>query len=281
MKISTTIRDIQAFFVRNRINPLQAPSDLYLIRTIKTIGRLAAFIGHPESRILDLGCGNGLNTVILSTLLPDAVVVGLDVGIHRDNWKSLGEQHYTPMFVAGDARKLPFHTEEFDMVIMWGLLEHIGEAEDGTISRPSDGQEAENGYVVTLQEIGRVLKPGGVLSVNYLPNAFSYIESLTRFSKLYSHPKKFTRTEISQLLRDTGFVPRRTECVHFVPSLYFSFGERVGRFLNRRVVVLERLDDLVLRTPARFFSQDLEIQCVKSPSEALHVDEGPAKRTLF
>ena len=93
------------------------------------------------SRILDLGCGNG---VPITEALVEAGcrVVGLDSSIgmlaHFRNTLS-----GIPV-VRGDARHCPFLDGGFDAAISWGMMFHL----------PRSGQAA------VLASIARVLKPG-------------------------------------------------------------------------------------------------------------------------
>ena len=58
-------------------------------------------------------------------------------------------------FVLGDMNHLPFNADQFDIVYTGGVLEFFND-----INAP-------------LREIVRVLKPGGVLAINIVPNKFS------------------------------------------------------------------------------------------------------------
>jgi SAM-dependent methyltransferase len=106
-------------------------------------------------RVLDLGCRSGALT---RHFLDGNSVVGLDVDAAAlEKARALGIEP-----VQGDVEEpLPFEDESFDAVVAGELLEHL---------RFPDALVAE---------IGRVLRPGGVL-VGSVPNAFR-VQSRLRF----------------------------------------------------------------------------------------------------
>jgi SAM-dependent methyltransferase len=90
--------------------------------------------------ILDLGCGDGF---FVSRAFPTKMDVGLDIDSRE--LRSAKKRKCYLRLVRGDARRLPFADKSFHTVISNCVLEHI----------PDIGK--------TLQEIRRVLKPGGWL----------------------------------------------------------------------------------------------------------------------
>jgi ubiquinone/menaquinone biosynthesis C-methylase UbiE len=115
----------------------------------------------PGQRVLDLGCGEGRHA-ITAWLAAPVTVVGVDraqqdlhTALRRaaefespddDPRRSLG-------FARADGRRLPFADSSFDRVICAEVLEHVPD------------------YEAVLEEIRRVLKPGGVLAVS-VPRCF-------------------------------------------------------------------------------------------------------------
>ncbi len=82
--------------------------------------RLANYLPTPASRMLDLGCGPGVSTIVLAQAGHANVLVGLDVAP-----RMLAEaQHYTTSahlesrvrYVLADAARLPFADNCLDMV---------------------------------------------------------------------------------------------------------------------------------------------------------------------
>ena len=99
----------------------------------------------PQSgeRILDIACGTGTSSVALART--GATVVGLDFS--PGMLEQARRRHGSVEFVEGDAMKLPFVSDEFDVVtISFGLR---------NVSDPK----------AALDEMYRVLKPGGRLVI--------------------------------------------------------------------------------------------------------------------
>lgn len=93
---------------------------------------------------LDVGCGKGAWTWVISSLLSeDAKVVGID---REPQWiESINPPSSRFIFAVADANALPFEDESFDLVTCQTLLMHV----------------QDHGQV--LAEMARVLKPGGLL----------------------------------------------------------------------------------------------------------------------
>ncbi len=105
----------------------------------RRLRRLRAFGFAPEWRILDYGCGDGINTRLLAGL-GCRRVVSMDYSLR------LLRAGRPPRAVAADGLRMPFADDAFDAVLVDGVLHHL------------DAEAA-------LAEIARVLRPGGVLAV--------------------------------------------------------------------------------------------------------------------
>ncbi len=120
--------------------------------------------------------------------------------LHRQGFKTTIYAFDTPGFVApevqngtvkftqassADPIRLPYPDNSFDAVCSIGVLEHV---------REIGGSERES-----LQEIQRILKPGGQFICYHLPNAHSWIEWLARRFGSYHHQYTFTKSQISNL----------------------------------------------------------------------------------
>ena len=120
-------------------------------------------------RILDWGCGYGQVTALMRER-------GLDVTPfeHREDARVPGLERLErypeiEAHVSSEPVRLPFADDRFDSVLSLGVLEHV--------ERPED----------SLDELRRVLRPGGTLYVYKLPNRFSYLERIAGRLGLYSH----------------------------------------------------------------------------------------------
>ena len=52
--------------------------------------------------------------------------------------------------------------------------------------------------------------------------------------------------------------------VHFLPSLYYNAGDKIGDLFNKNHEHIGNLDKFILKTPLNFFAQDFEIICKKN-----------------
>jgi glycosyltransferase involved in cell wall biosynthesis/ubiquinone/menaquinone biosynthesis C-methylase UbiE len=99
--------------------------------------------------VLDCGCGMGFYLMTMGKLR-DLKLVGVDGDVARLDW---AERERVPARLASvDIHELPFASGSFDKVLMTEVLEHI-----------ADDRQA-------MQEIFRVLRPGGVLALS-VPHA--------------------------------------------------------------------------------------------------------------
>lgn len=105
-----------------------------------------------QIKILSVGCGNGedVDTIIEAGYL----AYGLDTGYRSKEWAN---RKHPEVFQVADARRIPFPDATFDLVLSFGVIEHIGAVGD-TLELLPDYEEHRKKYA---QEIMRVTKPGG------------------------------------------------------------------------------------------------------------------------
>lgn len=97
-----------------------------MMRTTFLFKRIAEYIPLENKRLLDLGCGMGNVSVLGSKY--SSQVVGLDISIkavRRTKWRVDLRQIKDVNLVNGDALKLPFIDEVFDLVVAYDLYEHV------------------------------------------------------------------------------------------------------------------------------------------------------------
>ncbi|HSZ53044.1 MAG TPA: methyltransferase domain-containing protein [Caulobacteraceae bacterium] len=119
--------------------------------------RLERLALAPGERVLDLGCGEGRH-VHAFHLAPGVQTVGLDADAPSlakaaEGLEMLGPGDGRTLFIRGDAYRLPFDERAFDVVVCCEVLEHLPDVD------------------AALEEIDRVLKPGGRLAVS-VPRAW-------------------------------------------------------------------------------------------------------------
>lgn len=121
---------------------------------------------EKDSRILEVGSGTGVITVELSSLTsiqPIGVDLSFDRTIEAQNCSKQG------VYACGDAYDLPFSTYSFDLVICHYLLIWL--------KKPVDA----------IEEMLRVVKPGGVIAALAEPDHLSrvdYPQTLWRLGEL-------------------------------------------------------------------------------------------------
>ncbi len=110
-----------------------------------------------SGKILDIGAGDGITDLgILLRHNPEALVA-IDIVDYAEQLVSVAREHGLPLetlpdnfvFIQGSAEQLPYPDAHFDLVLSWGSVEHI-----------------KGGYRQVLDEVWRVLKPGGLFFVN-------------------------------------------------------------------------------------------------------------------
>jgi len=101
---------------------------------------------RPGKWLLDVGCAQGRSTFKMMDL--DLNIVAFDISKRMirqaiDRYRK-GNYQANAVFFVADASRFPFADESFDYVLLYGVLHHLAIA------------------MSACQEIGRVLKPGGI-----------------------------------------------------------------------------------------------------------------------
>ncbi len=159
---------------------------------------------RKPGRVLDWGCGYGQVTALLRERDIDVVPFDYREDLSEPTVEPLErfpeiQAHLSPYPVA-----LPFDASTFDTVLSCGVLEHV---------QDPDG---------SLDEIRRVLRPGGTFYVTNLPNRYSYTEKGARLLGLYYHgqlpdDRVYTKRSIETLVERHGFTVRELRHAHMLP----------------------------------------------------------------
>jgi ubiquinone/menaquinone biosynthesis C-methylase UbiE len=158
---------------------------------------------HP-GRLLDWGCGFGQVSALLRAEGVDVVAFDVRPGLVAPTRERLERFPEIEAHVTSDPVALPFETDSFDTVLSCGVLEHV-EDPDGS-----------------LDELRRVLKPGGIFHVVNLPNRFSYTERIARLLGRYYHgqlpdDRVYTKRRARELFERHGFELREFRRAHMLP----------------------------------------------------------------
>jgi len=152
-------------------------------------------------RILDVGCGTGANLEMLANF-GDAE--GVDVSPEA---LSFCKQRGLQSVRLGEAEKLPYPDQSFDLVTGLDVVEHLDDDLAG------------------LREMRRVLKPGG-RALLFVP-AFMFLWGVQ--DDVSNHRRRYTMKQLKETVRKAGFeIDRATfaNITFFVPTL-------LGRVLMR------------------------------------------------
>ena len=182
------------------LTPFQSVASAHQYRQLYAVWRRYV---HTGASVLDWGVGNGHFSYYL--VCKGYRVTGFSLEDCPLEARLDTEQYRLTSGAPNEPVTLPFPNRSFDAVASVGVLEHV---------RETGGSE-----LASLQEIQRILRPGGRLLCYHLPNRYSLIEYLARrMPHKYHHPYRFTRRDIHNLLDEAelellttcryGFLPR-------------------------------------------------------------------------
>lgn len=208
-------------------------------RMARFLARVAsAHFGRPpgDLRVLDWGTGKGQNAFLMKQ--EGFNVTACDVsadGFGRDVPLLEGIE----LVELTDPVKLPFPDASFDIVASFGVLEHV----------PKD--------LESMHEIRRILRPGGLFYVTFLPYPLSWTQAITRMRFNYQwrnyHDHFYSKSLVRRLAAQSGFR---------VESLWF------GQLFPKNSIprafdsILEPIDRTLCRTPLGHFATNLEAMLV-------------------
>jgi SAM-dependent methyltransferase len=211
--------------------------NLNWLRYQKQISFLAGLLAQ-DSKVLEIGCGWGFTTALLSTIRPDIRLLGSDIN-EAPTWSDL--RNFGCNFQIFDATNLPFDSEDFDSVISFGVMEHV------------------NGDNEFLSEIHRCLKNGGYNIIFQLPNRLSLSEYSARICSLWHHERCYSIKEIRNLLTNNQFEIIKIQREHFLPAQVDRISHSLGKVFNKNYVIIDKLDAFLCKPPLSFVSQDYMI----------------------
>jgi SAM-dependent methyltransferase len=176
---------------------------------------------QPGDRLLDMGCGGGRHA--FEAARRGARVVALDTDRSELSqvtavfaaMAQAGEipQGGSGLAVSGDATCLPFEDGSFDKVIAAEVLEHL----------PADQ--------IAMNEIARVLRPGGMAAVTvpaWLPERICWRLSDDYHNNPGGHIRIFTRRELITKLTRSGLAVTGQHRAHALHSPYWWVKCAVG-----------------------------------------------------
>ena len=154
----------------------------------------ATMYTKQNSRILDIGCGNGKFLHQLASTHPKVKFTGIDLSSHYIDYAKKKYSLSNVHFDVGNAERLPYEDSSFDSIISIYLFHEL----------PKEARK--NVY----NEMLRVLKPGGVLVIEdseQYSTAPKLSALLEKFSDDFHEPfhAHYLKEPIEDALRETGF----------------------------------------------------------------------------
>jgi len=143
--------------------------------------------GRRDLRILDVGCGTGVNQEFLRAYGRVAGLDNAEEALRRCTRNGFGD------VLMGDLLRLPFRDASFDLVVAMDVIEHVDEDE------------------AVLKEALRILKPGGLLYVT-VP-AFMFLWNFQDDVSL--HKRRYRLPGLLKVSAAAGFRIRRASYMNF------------------------------------------------------------------
>jgi len=191
-------------------------------RRLQVISRLLPKTGI--SRVMDVGCGNGGLSEILSNLGINVTATDLGFDSIQRASSKIKKKNLKIPFVQGDIYRLPFDDKSFDAVVASEIIEHLEKPYDAMI------------------EITRVLRPGG-----YFIGSTPYRERLkytlcihcNKKTPVNAHLHTFDDKVFGDLLKEAGFsIEKITKCSNRyaeyfgIPGITFCLPHIMWRFID-------------------------------------------------
>jgi SAM-dependent methyltransferase len=176
-----------------------ADLDQYHFEKLHHLPRLVDFDGQRGRRVLDVGCGAGIDLARFARAGARGVGVDVAHGATRLAATNIAQQRLAASIVEADGSALPFPDAAFDFVFAHGVIQYA----------------ADDRAIVT--EVRRVLKPGGQ-ALFQVYNRVSWLNALSKLMKVgLEHEDapvllKFSIAEFKRLLsgfREVRVVPER------------------------------------------------------------------------
>jgi len=168
---------------------------------IRIADEIKKILGQNK-KILDWGCGYGQMTFLLKNrgYRCGEDIIAYDV-VKRNCIEKIQPFSELPIIYGHPTdEKLPFENNTFNAVLSCGTLEHVANPD------------------FSLDEIRRILKPDGLFLIYMLPSRFSWSEKIADMRGISSHPVKYTKKSIRQMLRQHNFEILKLKSRNFLPK---------------------------------------------------------------
>lgn len=171
---------------------------------------------NSRSKVLDLGCGTGLNIVSLAKAFPRTIACDVDKKVKIAAEDFLSKYKLKIPVVIYDGVKLPFKDSSFDLITCIEVYEHA----------PNPDR--------LLKEIKRVLKKNGILNIT-APNKLWPIEGHYHLPFLSYLPKPLADKYVKLFNKGPGY-----ENVFELPT-YKQFYNRVSKYFKVKDITFNQV----------------------------------------
>ena len=223
-------------------DPLIQNIHIYLVEYLLAFSQ--NWFRKNDFSILDWGCGKCQISYLLKKR--NINVLSCDLALNQSTDSALGA--YSPIakfsnidiIPLKDAYILPFEDKSLDVVLSFGVLEHVKYDKK------------------SLMEINRILKTNGLFFCFWLPYKYSWRQNLEHFKNNYYHNRLYNINIIRKLLIETGF--------NLIDYWYRDLLPYRSRILgNRNFRIMEKIDNWFCRnTIIKHFAANIEFVASKN-----------------
>ena len=233
------------------LNWEQVDNNLLLERYLRKCEKIKSILlknNNSESRkILDFGCGNGQNSLILNEMGFD--VTGIEIRKY-EYWKNIDAN-----FVVYDGKKIPCNSNEFDLVVLFGVLEHIGPPYPHSMNKFNQCQKERKECLIRLSEI---MKKDGLIFIFDFPNKFSIIEIINEIFNLPSHHERADKVSLKTLKKlvvNAGFEIIESGRTGVLPAYFGLVSSTIKNFINKNHKTVNLIDSNIDMILGNLFGQ--------------------------
>lgn len=200
----------------------------------------------PGADVLDWGCGYGQVSDLMAQR--GLRVTSFEYDEADKGLRPLPRYPHLSAHFSSEPVKLPFDDAQFDAVVSCGVLEHVPDPPG------------------SLDELRRVLRPGGTVYVYNLANRRSYLERIAKRLGMYYHGKYpndrvYTLPEANALMVASGYQVHEIRMANMLPLTVLT--GTIGKVLGPPVWLLNQL---LARVPGlNLFATNVELIATPDP----------------
>ncbi len=168
---------------------------------------LKALLPKKRLRILDVGCGTGGMSVVLTKF-------GAVTGIEEHPWALRASKKRGIRAMKGNANRLPWKKPTFDLITFFDVLYHKGIHEDQAISQAN-----------------RVLKKGGYLVITDCAHQWLF----SKHDEMVEGRVRYSKNDLVQLVTRHGFRVERVTYLFFLTFPLFVLQRIITKATGRYI----------------------------------------------